>query len=468
VNAKEFEKMVKSLSQKPDTAVRYSWKGNDPSEVKLTGVFASEFEVTAITPFEGGDAMTGTATVALKEDSNYVFNGTGEVAFAWEKGDVYWDFSDEDWNEIYYIENQEFLDRACEPTEVKSNYETEFPTSWVTVTGWHDNTSVTSAAYAEVTITADGNKYVGDTYADIRFRITTYDVAKEEAKAAIKDAEKIDDTYSADAAKAVNEAKAALEDAIAKDAPKLVIELTKKLNDAIAAADAEKAANENAKADALKAAEGYTTDAGYDAASVKAVADAASALKKASKFDDVVAATDALNKAMAEADKKAGDAAGTDAKAALNNAAKYTDDNYTFNSVKAINEAKAALEKALAGGNTVEIRTATIALNSAIKAAVKKTETKIKLSPKKKTIKAKKLKKKAQKFTVKAEVSSGATPTFKKVGGSKKLKISSTGKIKVKKKTKKGSYKIKVQVTVPKTETSKAKTITKTIKVKVK
>lgn len=92
---------------------------------------------------------------------------------------------------------------------------------------------------------------------------------------------------------------------------------------------------------------------------------------------------------------------------------------------------------------------------------------KVKVSTK--TVKRAKVKKKA--VSVKAIKVSGAKGkvTFKKLSGSKKLKVNKkTGKIKVKKGTKRGTYKVKVKVRIAGKGAHKAATKTVTVKIKVK
>ena len=99
---------------------------------------------------------------------------------------------------------------------------------------------------------------------------------------------------------------------------------------------------------------------------------------------------------------------------------------------------------------------------------VKKANT-MKVVAKTKKIKAKKLKKKA--VTVKAIIVKNAKGkvTYRKLSGSKKLKLNiKNGKIIVKKKTKKGAYKIKVRVMATGSAYYKAGSKTVTVKIKVK
>jgi hypothetical protein len=80
--------------------------------------------------------------------------------------------------------------------------------------------------------------------------------------------------------------------------------------------------------------------------------------------------------------------------------------------------------------------------------------------------KAKKLKK-AKSFQLKATATQGDVK-FVKVGGTSKLKVSSTGKVTVKKGLKKGTYKIQVKAYVDGNANFKSAEQTKTIKVKIK
>ena len=90
-------------------------------------------------------------------------------------------------------------------------------------------------------------------------------------------------------------------------------------------------------------------------------------------------------------------------------------------------------------------------------------------TPKKKTIKASTLKKKAVKFSLKTKVQNGKAKSikYKKTSGSKKITVSSAGKVTVKKGLKKGTYKFKVKLTATLT-TGKKETDVKTLKVVVK
>ena len=92
----------------------------------------------------------------------------------------------------------------------------------------------------------------------------------------------------------------------------------------------------------------------------------------------------------------------------------------------------------------------------------------LKVTTNKKTVKAKKLKK--GKLTVKALTIKNAAGelSFKKLGGSKKLGVTKTGKITIKKGTKKGTYVIKIKITAKGNSRYKPKTIRKTVTIKVR
>jgi hypothetical protein len=249
----------------------------------------------------------------------------------------------------------------------------------------------------------------------------------------------------------------------------LLAELTVLTQDGL---DPEEAAKEEAK-EAKAAANSALADAAKVSADKSGAAFAADVEKaaknvenamKSGNIDDIKYATDALKTAVAAANKAASDVAA--AKAAAD---KVTATDYTKATYDAVASAKAALDKALASGTKDEVSASAKKLNDAVAAAKKKAETTITVSPAKKTFKSKTKKlKKAKKFQLTATVSSGATPTFTKVGGSSKLSVSSTGKVTVKKKTKRGTYKVKVQVTVPANDNFKAATYTQTIKVVIK
>ena len=97
--------------------------------------------------------------------------------------------------------------------------------------------------------------------------------------------------------------------------------------------------------------------------------------------------------------------------------------------------------------------------NTMIVKAKKPTVKASSLAKKKQTIK------KAKAFSI--QYAQGLV-SFKKVSGSKKLKISSKGVITVAKGTKKGTYKIKVKVTASGSEIFKKGSRTVTVKVRVK
>jgi hypothetical protein len=179
---------------------------------------------------------------------------------------------------------------------------------------------------------------------------------------------------------------------------------------------------------------------------LKKLTDAEAAIKNKK---DAAAAKEEANKAIAAANAYASDA-----------------------TIKALID---ALNAALKKGDTAAIKKATADLNNAVakkkstpapKPAAKKAS-KVKIKTKSKKIKASTIKKKAKKFKVKYSKTGNGKVTFKKVSGSKKLKVSKAGKITIKKGTKKGTYKIKVKATIAATSTYKKATATKTIKVKV-
>ncbi|MBR2546782.1 MAG: hypothetical protein IKF07_01120, partial [Eubacterium sp.] len=225
------------------------------------------------------------------------------------------------------------------------------------------------------------------------------------------------------------------------------------------------------------------------AAAVKTPEDLAKAKELAEEADKKVAAAEKaagsadqaqleeLKKANAAAQEKAAGAEAEikksvmdAAEAAEKKAAGYTEADYKAESVEAIQTALKALSEAKAGTDLVKIQTATKALNDAIEAAEEKKSTTIKILKKsnKKTVKAggKALKKKKT-FTVKTKASSGAKTTYKKVGkGKKKITINSKGKVTLKKGLKKGKYTIKVKVSAK--PTKEAKGATRTIKVTIR
>lgn len=152
---------------------------------------------------------------------------------------------------------------------------------------------------------------------------------------------------------------------------------------------------------------------------------------------------------------------------------------YTGSEIKPVVSVKGLTE----GDFTVEFKdnlnagTATVIITAAsdkYKGSIEQTFTILKkpstltVKAKNKTVKKKTVKKK--KVTVSALSVSKATGkvTYKKVSGSKKLKVTSAGKITVAKKTKKGTYKISVKVTDAGSANVKSASKTVTVKVKVK
>ena len=114
--------------------------------------------------------------------------------------------------------------------------------------------------------------------------------------------------------------------------------------------------------------------------------------------------------------------------------------------------------------------TYTAAFNTSSTTSAKKAQT-LKVTAKKKTVKASKLKKKALAFKLITVKGAKGKVTYAKVakGSSKKLSVNKkTGKITVKKGTKKGTYKLKVKVTAAATAKYKKATKTVTVTVKVK
>lgn len=123
------------------------------------------------------------------------------------------------------------------------------------------------------------------------------------------------------------------------------------------------------------------------------------------------------------------------------------------------------------GGTATVIATGTGDYTGTVTATFKINKIKQKMTVKAKTkkVKVKALKKKARKVSALTVNNAQGTKVFKKVGGSKKLRVNAkTGKITVKKKTKKGKYKIKIKVTANGNANYKAATKTVTVKIRVK
>jgi hypothetical protein len=235
--------------------------------------------------------------------------------------------------------------------------------------------------------------------------------------------------------------------------------------------DAEEQAKkaEEAAQDAIAAA--AKIDSTYPAAEKAAVDSALADLKKATSVADKIAATAALNDAIAAAE--AAKAVYAAADAAVADAAKITSADYLADSVKTVNDAKTALEEAVKSGNTADVKAKTEALNDAINKAVAKKDNPMKFSTKMAKVTTKK--NKTTKSTTfkkgKALKVSGAKGKvkFKKANkaGGKKIVVKSNGKVIVKKGLKAGTYKVKVTATAKGNKDFKAKSVTKTLKVKV-
>ena len=84
----------------------------------------------------------------------------------------------------------------------------------------------------------------------------------------------------------------------------------------------------------------------------------------------------------------------------------------------------------------------------------------------KKTFKVRKYLKKKKTFKIKATAKTKLT--FKKLGGSKKITVSKTGKVTVKKKTKPGIYKVRIKITAAESDEYNSATVKKTLKITVK
>jgi hypothetical protein len=141
---------------------------------------------------------------------------------------------------------------------------------------------------------------------------------------------------------------------------------------------------------------------------------------------------------------------------------------YTTASMKAIDEARAMLNQAIAAGSAADVTRCAQILQKAVDEAAQKKANPIKA--KNKTVKAKA----AKKTTFSAKKAFGVSKaqgkvTYKKATGNKKNTVSKAGKVTVKKGLKKGkSYKVKVKITAAGNGNYLKKTIVKTLTVKVK
>jgi hypothetical protein len=370
------------------------------------GAYSDQFELAepVVLNWDGDTATKGTAVIALKDDANYAYDGTAVVEFSWEKGDLWY----VDVNDFYFIEPQPYTGGEVVPEAVNAwDDEDNMPAEWVTIDSCRDNVAKTEHAKAYVTVEAadDDLFYDGEGGGTIEFSICTPEDVEDSAKEALDAAATIDSTYPADARAEVNGYAEKLSDLMnGTGTTKQIGEATARLNKAIL--NAEKAKGNAVLADADK-----ITDAEYQPAAVKSVADAKAALKA------VIGGTDAA--AIKDATKKLEDAV----KAAAN---------------------------------------------------LKKAESTLAVA-KNKTLKAKKSKTKKFSAAKAYKISGNAgTLTYQKVGVNKKkydkkFKVDNvTGKVTVKKGVKKGTYKLTVAVTDSGSNTVKGATQNVTIKVKVK
>jgi hypothetical protein len=426
LNAKKFDQMVKALRVDDTTLVNTGvmYFGKMTLAPVLTEDDAEQFEVLDYSTSWDGDPETlGTATIALKNDANYSYDGTAEVKFQWVKGDVTelyaWDDNNYDpkttlkFSDFFEILDQEYTGSAIEPgvSAVKVIEGSDMSADWVYAVDDYDNNTNLSkksaVAWIYVEVPKDDPRYVaGKTTGQVHFGIVTpEDITKAEEAAKEAATEVLNsDAYS-------DTAKAAVETAL------------KKLDTAVS--NAEK-----------------------------------------------IEFTDALNKAVAAAKKELTDAA----EAAVKAAGKITSNDYKADAVSKVNKAKADLEKALASGDASAIKAATTKLNDAIKAAAnqKKDGNKLTVSKKKKVkkVKAKSLKKKAKTVKVINIKNAQGTVTCTGAGVNKKskkaLKVLEDGRVKIKKKAKKGTYKAKINVTAAGDGNTypSTKSVTVTIKVK--
>jgi hypothetical protein len=375
---------------------------------------SDQFEVVDADIDWDGVAEKGTATVALTDDANYAYNGTAEVEFTWKQGSLAYI----DVNDFYFIPDQPYTGAKVEPTSVEMWLGVNHMSAdWVTVLDWKNNEAKTNHAKALVKVEApkDDLFYTGKL-----------------------------------------------------DVPAAPIDIWPNAN-TIEFKITTPAAIEEAAEEALTAA--ATIDSTYPANEKKAVEEAAKELQDLKDgqgtTNQVAAATERLNKAILNAEKAKGNAV-------LADSAKITSANYKPAAVTAVNNAKAALEKALKGTDAAAIKTATDNLSKAVKdaASQKKAASKIKIKTKKLTIKKGKAK------AVKVSGKNGQALTFKITSakkGSKSYKKyfkinKKNGKIKVSKssKLKKGTYKVKVKVKAATNANYKASAWkTKTIKIKV-
>ena len=241
--------------------------------------------------------------------------------------------------------------------------------------------------------TADSWKTVEDAQSELDKAIagglqSRVDAAVEKLNKAVDDLQKVDlnkdaadkateavskmnkSDYTEESWKAVEDAKTALDEAIAGGLQSKVDAAVEKLNkavDALAKADLNKDA-----ADKATEAVSKLNKTDYTADSWKAVEDAQSELDKAiagglqSKVD---AAVEKLNKAV-DALAKA-DLNKSDADKATEAVSKLNKDDYTADSWKAVEDAKTALDEAIAGGLQSKVDAAVEKLNKAVEGLVK-------------------------------------------------------------------------------------------------
>ena len=145
--------------------------------------YADQFEVVEWDKtWDGDTAHKGKATIALKKDANYAYDGTATVDFTWEPGDI----DDGEPGDYFEIPDQVYTGKAIEPAvQVKEGC--EFSADWVTVKYYENNVNAaekTAKAFVEVVSPDTEKRYDVDLSGWIVFTIKPAPIADQTIKVA--------------------------------------------------------------------------------------------------------------------------------------------------------------------------------------------------------------------------------------------------------------------------------------------
>ncbi|MBQ3282193.1 MAG: hypothetical protein IJH41_07305 [Eubacterium sp.] len=467
-----------------DPVIYNDWYWDDDEEIYIED---TEFEVVRADKEWDGKALSGKATVKLKDDSNYRYaDSEVELEFFWEKGSLSGEPAD-----YYEIPDQEYTGEKLEPTTILTKEGWDLDPSWVEIKYYEGNDQIagkTAKAFVKVTVPEDAKYYDWSFEGYITFGIIDHQITPEEAREDAEEAEHaaalvredpdMPDSQKAKVAAAADALAAVLENPLAT--PEEIEAAVDDLYDAIYEAEAYKDALADAVAETIAAGLMIMTG-DYTDDTVTALTAAIEVLDNviadpSSTSDDVEDATAFLAAIIEKAQLKALTTVSlADTTVTYNGKApemptptilgstgavtyKYYSDAEGTTEIEAPVNAGKYYAKACVAADA-EYRSAE---SHIAKLTINKAKGKIKsIKPTKKTVKA------GKSFKLKAKKTGGKV-TFKKSKGDKKITVSKKGKVKVNKKLKAGTYKITVKATAKATKNYKKATKKAVITIKVK